>query len=455
MTIEVKTSLGSKIRTWRKLRGLSQSELLAERFSNTYLSKVEHGQMRPSKDFLAYVAARLGLTVEELSTEETLVSPTLRDTSHPEKVSRESQELLLLEARVSLSNNQPQAAKAFLARLVADQLPTFSLANYYAVSGQLELEQKHFDTAILALEQALKLFETEPQVKPLEVEQIRYTVGLTHYQRGNLLLALQEQKRCLRPVEAGVITDPVFLAKLYYTLAEINQALNEREQAFPYYKEAARYAAQSESLNEQAGVAWSSGLAYQERGDLTLAKAYLNKSSILYESIKSLQNASKVKGTLGRILVERGEYEAAEVMLSAALQTALQSEAAETMWSAYSNLAYLYLAQGKLDLAKQSVQLSIERSRRAGNDLLFGQSLAQEAEIRLAQGNTQEALSLFDQAEKLLEKSGDAAQYLSNFYYLYAFTLEKLGEAEAAMRMYRKAFEYQNVSILPGPANSD
>lgn len=435
MTIEVKTSLGTKIRNWRTQRGLSQHELLAERFSESYLSKVEREQMHASEDFLAYVASRLGLTVEELSSEEPLVSTS-------KKLSRESQELILTEARIALQKNQYQEAKDFLNRLVLDQLPTSLLADYYFLSGKLDLELKNYDTAVLDLEQALKLIESDPKAMPIEVEQVRINLGLTHYRRGNLLLALKQHKRCLQAVEAGLIADPTFLAKLYYNLANEHQLLDEREQAFHFYKEAARYAERGENLNEQADIAWGLGLTYQAKGDLTLAKIYLNKSATLYESIESLKYASSVKGTLGKTMVERGEYETAAGVLNAALQTALQGQDSEALWTAYINLTYLYYEQGKLELAERHVQLSLECAQNSHHDLLLGQSMAQVAEIRLAQGDTKEGLHFFTQAEEILEKN-DAAEHLQKICYRYAVALEKLGEVQEAMKMYRKAFEYQ------------
>lgn len=435
MTIEVKTSLGTKIRNWRTQRGLSQQELLAERFSESYLSKVEREQMNASEDFLAYVASRLGLTVDELSSEEPIISTS-------KKLSRDAQELILMEARLALQKNQYQEARDFLNRLVIDQLPTSLLAEYYFLGGKLELELKNYDKAVLDLEQALKLIESDPKALPLAVEEVRNNLGLTHYRRGNLLLALKQHKRSLQVVEDGLIADPVFLAKLYYNLANEHQLLDEREQAFHFYKEAARYAERGENLNEQAGIAWGLGLAYQSKGDLTMAKVYLNKSATLYESIKSLKYASMVKGMLGKTMVERGEYEAADGVLNSALQTALQGQDNETLWTAYVNLAYLYYEQANLELAERYIQLSIERAQSSHNNLLLGQSLAQVAEIRLAQGDVKEGLRLFAQAEETLEKNG-AAEYLQKICYRYAAALEKLGEAQDAMKMYRKAFEYQ------------
>ena len=436
MTIEVKTSLGTKIRTWRQLRGLSQQELLAERFSESYLSKVEREQMHASTEFLSYVDFRLGLTVEELLNDTPEAAPV-------RKMSREAQELILLEARIVLQNSQHQEAKNFLDQLVASQLPTSMLAQYHYILGLIELETKDYNTAVLDMEQALKLYEGDLRATPLEIEQVRCSIGAAHYQRGNYLLAVNYYKRCLQSVKAGPINDPVFLAKLYYNLANAYQLVDEREQALHYYQEAAKFAEAGESLTHQADFAWDLGLAYQAKNDLTTARIYLNKSATLYDSIEQLKTASAYKGFLGRVLVERAAYDEAEPMLQAALEVALRVQDQAGLWAGYLNLAYLYFEQGKLELAESNARQSIERAQAEKSDLWLGQSLAQMAEIRMAQENISEALALFAQAEEILMRC-EAVEFLHKVCYRYATALEKQNRTQEAMQMYRKAFEYQN-----------
>ncbi len=436
MTIEVKTTLGTKIRNWRIQRGLSQQELLAERFSESYLSKVEREQMHASKEFLAYVAFRLGLTVEEL-VNETPEAPPAR------KMSREAQELILLQARILLQNNQHEQAKSFLDQLIVSQLPTPLLAEYYYVLGLIELEAKDYNTSVLDMEQALKLYEGDLRATPLEVEQVRCSLGAVHYERGNYLLAINYYKRCLQGVKDGPLNDQVFLAKLYYNLANAYQLVDEGEQALHYYQEAAKFAQSGESLNDQAELAWDLGLAYQAKSDLLTARIYLDKSATLHDSIEQLKSASAYKGLLGRVLVERADYTEAEPVLQAALEVALRVQDRAGLWSGYLNLAYLYFEQGKLDLAEYNARQSLERAQSEKSDSWLGQSLAQMAEIRLAQEVVTDALDLFAQAEEVLMRI-EAVEVLHKVCFRYATALEKQNRTQEAMQMYRRAFEYQN-----------
>lgn len=434
MSSEIKTSLGNKIRQWRYSRGLSQQELLAERYTVSYLSKVERDHIQPSDEFLAYVALRLGLAVEELLAERPIGFL-------PERMLRETQELALMNAHVALQIRQYQKAKNFLKELVIGQLPTSLLADYYFMLGQAEIGVNDLDTAILDLERALKLFESDAQIPPIKVAQAHNSIGAAYYEQGNYVQAIKYHKRCLQVIESGSIKDCSFTMKLYSNLANEYHFTGEHKLAFNYYKEAAKLAEAGEDLMEQANMFWGLGLAYQAQGNMPMAKLYLNKSATIYEGIEEFKYASAVKGILGRAFLERGELEQAEVVLESALKVALRVQDDRTLWTAYINLAFLFLAQLKLEQAEHFAALSTEKARGLQDNLLLGQSLAQLAEVKVAQDAVTEGLDLFAQSMKSLEQS-QALDFLQKVSFRYAAALEKLGKVEEAVKIYHKTFEY-------------
>src|SRR5260370_7693134 len=54
-------SLGGRLGQARGDGGLSQSELAGERFSKEYVSQIERGKTRPTRETIEWVAARLGV----------------------------------------------------------------------------------------------------------------------------------------------------------------------------------------------------------------------------------------------------------------------------------------------------------------------------------------------------------------------------------------------------------
>ena len=61
-------SLGKRIRSLRRERGLSQDDLAAPKYSAAYISHLENGKRHPSHEALDHVASKLGMSVEQLLT---------------------------------------------------------------------------------------------------------------------------------------------------------------------------------------------------------------------------------------------------------------------------------------------------------------------------------------------------------------------------------------------------
>src|SRR6478736_5412955 len=53
--------LGERLRQLRVSAGLTQSDLAGERFSKEYVSQIERGKTRPTRETIEWLAARLGV----------------------------------------------------------------------------------------------------------------------------------------------------------------------------------------------------------------------------------------------------------------------------------------------------------------------------------------------------------------------------------------------------------
>ncbi len=59
-------SIGSRLRRLRLARGMTQKELANERYTHAYVSSIESGRRRPSREAAEHFASRLGVDVDEL-----------------------------------------------------------------------------------------------------------------------------------------------------------------------------------------------------------------------------------------------------------------------------------------------------------------------------------------------------------------------------------------------------
>src|SRR6266498_4701241 len=67
----VHSGLGTRLRQLRVSAGLTQSELAGDRFSKEYVSQIERGKTRPTRETLSWIAEQLNVDVSYLQTGQT------------------------------------------------------------------------------------------------------------------------------------------------------------------------------------------------------------------------------------------------------------------------------------------------------------------------------------------------------------------------------------------------
>lgn len=435
-------AVGEKIKKQRTKKGISQQALVVGKYSEPYLSRVERGQIQPSQEFLEFIANRLGLE----SVAELLETPL---DGEEIEFTREEQEIELFNAQLTLLAKEYDKAKNILLtsnQLVTKNLPPELLARYLHILGEVELNLGDYKAAIVDLQRALKLFEQVSAFSPLEIEQVRDCLALTYYRQGNVVLALETHQGCQEAVRAGKITDVWFKMRLYYNIANEYQVNGQREQAFELYREASQLAEQMETQTDLANIYWNMGIAYRDKGDLELAKNYLNRSASIYKSLEELNLIVVVKNIAGITLIEDKKFQEAEQILLTALKTAEQLSNAPTEGSIYITLAHLYYTEGNFEKAFEIANVGLEKAHKAENKIILGQGLAQLAEIQLARGVIDEGVTRFEEALAILEED-KATDYLRRISFRYATALEKIGQQAEALKMYRRAYLYQDSSL--------
>lgn len=429
-----KNIVGNNIRQLRKKLGLNQKELLLGEYVESYLSRVENGQMQPSEDFLQFIAGRLGVSVEDLQVE-------TAENAETKRAWREANELTLKSAEIEFAKRNFESAKNYLSQLDKEELEVELQIQYWYILGRIDFEESDYQTAELDLKEALKVCEATPNLDTLTIERVRLLLGLTYHRQNNHFAAIQQHLKCFNAINEGKILDRVFMMKLYYNLGNEYHFLGDTTQSLELYKMAVPLANQGENLRDLAGIYWGIGLNYRNQGNLAMAKLYLNKSSAIYEVLEELALEATVKGILGVALIERGEWDEAEKILNEAVSIACLSENAEALQNAYTNLAACYLSQQK-DLLKahELAELGLQAAEETKVKLLIGQSLAQLADIKIALGQTEKGLKIYDEAVKVMEQT-ESKEYLQKICIQFAQALTKTGQEKEALRMYEKAYK--------------
>lgn len=445
-----KTNLGKKIRFQRLQAGLSQDDLVANRYSKSYLSRVESDQVVPSEDFLTYIAERLGVAVSDIlatNVEGSLLKARVTKAGSLVESNKEEQELDLKNITIALFKKDWEEATKFIAKLDPTNLHEDILPEYYSLKGQLYFEQGDYVAAIIELEHALEFYE-DRRNPPIDIERVRHLLGQAYYRQDNFIAAIEYYERCWQAIKDGKIEDLFFKIKIYSNLGNAYYALNKTEQALKLYKDAAKLAQEvnsKESLESLASIYWGIGLTYRAKGHIPFAKLYLDKSANLYKEIDNAKFVGTVRGMLGVILADDQQYEEAIQALSSARAIAESLNDVLNIARSLVNLAYLYLQRNDLTKAAELAEEGVHKAREAGNKLTLGQSLAQLGDIKLAENNIEECLQCYEEGQELLRHTG-AKEYLKRFYSRYAQALVKAGKVNEALAMYQKATDYNNSS---------
>lgn len=358
-------------------------------------------------------------------------------------ISREMLEYELMNAHVALQTNQFEKAQSFLDKLKNERLPVTLLPRYYALCGEAKIGLRLYEEALVDFEQSLQLFERKGRTPTLEIERVRNWLGLAYYYLNKYQLAIEQHERCLKAIQRGWIEDKRFKMKIYTNLANEYHHLGNHQETLQLYREAIKLAEGGEDNSALAGIYWGLGLTYRSIDNLAMAKLYLDKSADLYQQLGELDQAGRVRTMLGLALVNRKEFSEAEVALKSALQLGLESKDEAAQGTAYANLAFLYREQRDLVRAEQNARRALEILHSLDDKVLLGQALGELAEIKILQEAISEGLALFEQAIAILEQT-ESSEYLKKLCFRYASTLEKIGNLREAVKMFKRAYYYQN-----------
>ena len=394
MTSAPAEPLGARIRRLRTGRGWTQRELAEPGYDRGFLAKVETGSRPPSEEMLAYLAQRLGLTVDELRF------------GRPPGVADELR-ATLDEGYRDLEQGRIAAAEERFAA-VGKQAAGYHLDDVecYARFCQAEVKWQLFDVsgAQQALEHAEELAGTAP---PWLRAMIVHRWSGCRFQRGDAgtAIARVEAELATRPSDPDA--ELCLLTALIHPLMEMG-GLHRARRAAEDGRRLARAATRPDFVarfHRQASQVW------QATGRADRADEDLTEACRLFASVGFDRDAARCRWARGYLLRHLGRL----------------GEAGAELTAARDQLAAI------------------------GADEGFAGATLELAEVRLRQGAPEEAATLLAEVRELLsrdvESLGEATSLLGQI-------AAAEGDVETATRLLREAFEIQTQASLHGAAVS-
>ena len=272
--------------------------------------------------------------------------------------------------------------------------------------------------------------------------------------------ALEQHKLCLDAIQNGVVIDPNFKLLVYSNMANDYWALHDNEHAMSTYKSALELLPEVSSIERQAEIFWDGATRHTERGQYILANAAANKALSLYEVMENMRLVTRMENKYGDILLDMGDFEAAEGYLVRGLELADSLNSQVEKATVLTNLAQVSLKRNDAAEATERIEQAIALAREASEDgntedgeaeggrpkgtarakRVLARALALAGEIATQDKNIKKVDAHFNEAIRITE-AGEDSEKSSDIYQRYAHVLASRGQHEQASKFYERAYK--------------
>jgi tetratricopeptide (TPR) repeat protein len=423
-------TLGERVRRLRASSGLTQSALAGERFSKEYVSQIERGKTRPTRETIEWLAARLGVDAGFL------VDGVPGDT-------RARAETAL--ARGEALNEAERFDEALAAfddvRTAVSFAPVHDL-ELRSICGEWKalIRLGRVDEAARRLQRGRAIAEGA-SFTDVDRAEVLYRLGVCRYLMSSVTTALGLLNEALRLAERS----PLPSDRLRSDILHFRSRCYRRQRDYQAAREDVERALElAEGLQDRKALGhlyFQASLLAERDGHWVLARSYAEKAKAQYEEVADRQNVGRLLNNLGGLNFLLGKTDDAVRHLKNAFATALEVGSDGDAAQAVSSLAQVHLRTGDADQAEKQARhaLSILAGRVEWLDeigsaqLVLGRALLDQGRL--------------DEAETALAEADDTyAQLASASHRAAAWVAQgdlaaRRGDDHAAARLYRRAAE--------------
>jgi tetratricopeptide (TPR) repeat protein len=421
------TGLGNRLRQLRVAAGLTQSELAGDRFSKEYVSQIERGKTRPTKETLGWIAERLGVDVSYLETGQ----------SWDEYAEAEA---AVVRAEAAVEGQRFDEALAALDGL--QYSPEAQELEFRArlAEGWAHMSLGELRPALDVLTRARELSE-QTCFSDVERADVLYHMGVCRYKLTSINTAQNLLSEALELADrSGLPCD-----RLRSHILEWRSRCSRRQRDFAAAREDIERALElAERIDDTltiAHVTFQASVVAERDGQWLRARTLAERAKELYEAHGDRQNVGRLLNNLGGLNYLLGKSDEAISYLKHAFSVALEVGSDPDAAQAVSSLAQVHLGAGDWALAEEQARHALELLEgrpdfldEVGNaQIVLGRAL-------LEQDRLDEAEHAFAEAELSL------AQLSSASHRAVAWTAQgdlasRRGDDKTAATLYRRAAE--------------
>jgi tetratricopeptide (TPR) repeat protein len=409
-------AVGHRLRDARERAGISQRQLSFDGCSPAYISRIEAGERIPSLQLLREMGRKLGVSEDWLAT----------------GIDRDvlSEDRSLIDAEIALRFHELDEAEALYANVLETGDTTNQRARALVGLGQIAFERGDSRRAVEALEQALSLSGIEAADQPSLAD----TLGRAYAMLDDLEPAIRIFRQSLERANARrnqpeAVRFGVLLANAYIDNGELAEAEG-------VLAETVEKAQNTRDPLFRARIYWSLSRLYTLQSETDAAARYARKALELLELTEHTTYAARAHQLLAHVELARGN--AAEALGALDRGLPLIQEGGNAVDEALYELERAR-ALAKLDRGGEAAELA-KRSTEALADASpadAGRGHTVVAEIYDQLGDRAEAIARYERAVEILSLSPNRS--LLEVYAKLADLLEAEDRKDEALAVLKKA----------------
>lgn len=339
-------TIGTRLRRLRADRGLTQRELGEPRYTHAYISTIEAGRRRPSREALEHFASKLDVDVDELVTGR---SPGLETRLG----------LRLAEARIQISDGRLDEAETGLRQIARDAkryaLPLLE-ARAEEVLGLWLQRSGRPDDALERYQRAEELLREEPPTSRVDAVQGK---AICFTALGDVRYAIFLLESLLDEIDRAGLRDPDALARVHAGLVYSYLDLGLMAKAAASATELERLAPRIDDPARIAQMHMNVARQYLTAGRVQDATASLQRAEDMYRQLGLLTEMGGAHLARGYVLSRQGSLDEARLELEEALGIFERTSNTKDLTRTMNELARVARLQGRTGDAKTLLERSI------------------------------------------------------------------------------------------------
>ena len=422
--------LGERVRQLRSAAGLTQSDLAGDRCSKEYVSQIERGKTRPTRETIEWLAARLGVDAGFLA------SGVAAD-----ERSRVEGALARAEALYE-AGDDTEAATAFESLVPAARATGSPELQVRALvgTGLAKMRLSDHRAALELLSEARALTESG-SFSDVERADVLLRLGGCRYQLNSTQSAISLFDEALALAERSGMPCDALKADIFSWRSRCWRRQRDYEAARDDVEHALELAQGVDDLRTIGVAYFQASLVADRQGHWVLARTYAERAREAYAQLADRVHVGGLTNNLGGLNFLLGRTDEAISLFKEAFAIALETGRDGDAGQAVSSLAQVHLRTGDPvqaeEHARQALRLldsRVDYVDEVGNaQLVLGRAL-------LEQGRLDEAESVFRDAELSFTELGSGS-HRAAVWVARGDLAASRGDHKSAADLYRSAAE--------------